>query len=244
MEAWGITDKGMVRTQNQDSFFLDVLHKENFGVCVVSDGMGGARAGNIASEIAVTTFIEEIRQNYKSNMNQKYTEEIADKALYKSNRKVYDKSKSDAEFYGMGTTLVGAIIFGNEAVVINVGDSRAYLIDSDGIVKITHDHSVVEDMLDKGEITQDEARIHPSRNLITRALGTEIDVEGDIYYHKLQNGSFLLLCSDGLSNMIEDQEILYEVLHGGEPGTCCSRLLNIANTRGGPDNITVVLVLI
>ena len=244
MEAWGVTDKGMVRAQNQDSFFLDVLHKENFAVCVVSDGMGGARAGNIASEIAVNTFIEDIRQNYKAYMNQKYVEEIIDKALYKSNRKIYDKSRSDAEFYGMGTTLVGAVIFDHEVVVINVGDSRAYLINDDGIEKITHDHSVVEDMFLKGEITQDEARTHPSRNLITRALGTEIDVNGDIYYRKLEDGYFLLLCSDGLSNLIDDQEILFEVLHGGEPGTCCTRLLNIANSRGGPDNITVVLISI
>lgn len=242
MNVWGISDTGRVRAQNQDSFFIDAMHEDGHAVCVVCDGMGGARAGNVASELAVEAFVEEIKNALKPSMNPKYMRELLDRAAYKANRVVYDKSRSDDAFSGMGTTLVGALLSGSHAAIVNVGDSRAYYIDNGGIKRITQDHSLVEDLLHRGDLTYEEARNHPGRNLITRALGTEIEVDCDHFSCDLEEGGYLLLCTDGLTNTVEEQEILFEVLHGGDVSKCCMRLVNLANGRGGPDNITVVLV--
>ena len=130
------------------------------------------------------------------------------------------------------------------AVIANVGDSRAYLIGKDGIRFVTVDHSLVELMVQRGELTREQAKSHPGKNLITRAVGTEQSVECDIYQQKLGRGDQLLLCSDGLSNAMADQEILFEVLHGVHKEGCCQRLLDIAKSRGAPDNVTVVLVTV
>lgn len=242
MNVWGISDPGVVRPQNQDSFYIDVLHEEGQAICVVCDGMGGARAGNVASELAAEAFIDEIKNGLKPAMGLKYMQTLADRAVYRANRVVYDHSKNNEAYMGMGTTLVGALLSGNNAEIVNVGDSRAYFIDHNGITRITRDHSVVEDMLRRGDLTYEEARMHPSKNLITKALGTEIEVEPDHYSREIENGTYLLLCSDGLTNTVEDQEILYEVLNGGDISKCCMRLLDIANSRGGPDNTTIVLI--
>ena len=131
-----------------------------------------------------------------------------------------------------------------EAEVFNVGDSRSYLINEDGIRQVTRDHSVVENMVERGDITPAQARRHPSRNLITRALGPDAQVEVDSFRVPWQQGDFLLLCSDGLSNLLDDQEILFEVVHGVYKQNCCKRLLNIAKNRGAPDNVTSVLIAI
>ena len=144
----------------------------------------------------------------------------------------------------MGTTLVSAISYDAGVVVTNVGDSRAYHITEDGITRVTKDHSLVESMVDRGDITEEEARRHPSRNLITRALGPDISADCDGYICPMNAGEYLLLCSDGLSNIVTDQELLYEVIHGGEPADCCQRLLNITMSRGAPDNVTAVLIQI
>ena len=142
----------------------------------------------------------------------------------------------------MGTTLVAAVIQPKKAVVVNVGDSRAYRINTDGIMQITQDHSLVQMMVDRGEITPEQAKVNPSKNLITRAVGTEPAVICDIFPLKLEKGDFLLLCSDGLTNLVDDQEILFEVVHGQQPDDCCVRLLDIAKKRGAPDNVTCVMV--
>ncbi len=242
MFAWGITDRGVSRQQNQDSFHLEVHHDSEQAMCVVCDGMGGARAGNIASEIAVEAFVQEMRLMLKSGMSQKSTRMALRQAVKEANLRVYDKAKSGSDYAGMGTTLVGGVITPGQAVIVNVGDSRAYIIDPEGIEQVTRDHSLVEDLLFRGELSKEEARNHPSKNLITRALGTEESVQCDVFIAELRPGDFVLLCSDGLTNVLEEQEILYEVLHGGDPALCCRRLLDAANGRGGPDNITIVLV--
>lgn len=242
MKAWGKTDTGLVRLENQDAYFIDILYEDNIALCVVCDGMGGARAGGLASSIAAETFVQSVKERLRLNMSSKYIEAIAAESVASANMQVYEKSVSDSECAGMGTTLVAVITDRKEAVIANVGDSRAYAIDENSIEQITRDHSVVEDLLSKGDLTREEAKTHPRKNLITRALGTENTVECDIFCRKVKQGDYILLCSDGLTNLVEEQEILYEVLHGGQKESVCDRLIDIANERGGKDNITVVLL--
>jgi len=141
----------------------------------------------------------------------------------------------------MGTTLVAVVATQTKTAVINIGDSRAYRINSEGIEKITRDHSLVEDMVRMGELTEEQAQEHPGKNLITRAVGTDVSVTGDVFFPDMKRGEYILLCSDGLSNLVSEQEMLYEVMYG-ENSDCCRRLIDIANDRGGYDNITVVLL--
>ena len=144
----------------------------------------------------------------------------------------------------MGTTLVAALVHGRDATVVNVGDSRAYCVSAGGIERLTTDHSLVQMMIERGELTPERARTYPGKNLITRAIGTEPMVESDLSHLTLERGDSLLLCSDGLTNMMDDQEILFEVAHGVNKQYCCQRLLDIAKNRGAPDNVTSVLILI
>ena len=144
----------------------------------------------------------------------------------------------------MGTTLVAALIKEKEATIVNVGDSHAYRINENGIQKVTIDHSLVEMMVLRGEMTPEEAKTYPGKNYITRAVGTEALAESDLYLLDLERGDYLLLCSDGLSNVIDDQEMLFEVVHGEEKAHCCQQLLDIAINRGAPDNVTCVLAQI
>nr|WP_317323167.1 Stp1/IreP family PP2C-type Ser/Thr phosphatase [uncultured Flavonifractor sp.] len=239
INAWGITDKGVVRTQNQDGYYLDVP-SEHLAVGVVCDGMGGAKAGNIASLIAVETFVETL-QCAQGDESDAQPPAILAMAAEEANNAVYRRACSDPDCFGMGTTMVAVLIVENTAYLLNIGDSRAYHINEDGITRLTRDHSVVEDMVARGDITPEEARTHPRKNLITRALGAEERIRADLYERELTPGDYLLLCSDGLSNILSDQELLYEVIHGGEPADCCQRLLSITLSRGAPDNVTAVL---
>ena len=163
-------------------------------------------------------------------------------AVKLANFTVYDQACQFEEFSGMGTTLVAAVIRKNQASIINVGDSRCYAITNGSIRQVTKDHSVVQMMVDRGDLTPETAKTFPGKNLITRAVGTEPTILSDIYRQDLEKGSFLFLCSDGLSNMLDDQEILFEVVHGVKKQNCCKRLLNIAKMRGSPDNVTSILV--
>ena len=155
---------------------------------------------------------------------------------------VEDYATQFEEFSGMGTTLVALLISPKQATVVNVGDSRAYKIADDGIQQITVDHSLVQMMVDRGDLTAEEARDYPGKNYITRAVGTESMTEGDLFREKLERGTYLLLCSDGLTNLLDDQEILFEVIHGADKQVCCQMLVDIAKRRGAPDNVTCVLV--
>ncbi len=239
IHAWGITDKGAVRPQNQDGFYLDIP-SEQLAVGVVCDGMGGARAGNIASLIAVETFVDAL-QNLQEGVELP-PGAVLTQAAEAANSAVYRRALEDPDCRGMGTTMVAAMVVEQTAYLLNIGDSRCYYISGEGIQRVTRDHSVVEDMVARGDITPEEARTHPRKNLITRALGSEPRVRADLYEQNLTPGDFLLLCSDGLSNVVTDQELLYEVLHGGEPEGCCRRLLDITLSRGAPDNVTAVLI--
>ncbi len=242
MQCWGLTDTGNVRKQNQDAYRIEQLDKGTM-LCVVCDGMGGAKSGNIASSLAVEVFVEEVRRCWVKTMDQEKIDQMLRSAVKLANFTVFDQACQFAEFDGMGTTLVAALIRKNKATIVNVGDSRAYGIDKNGITQITKDHSLVQLMVDRGELTPEVSKTYPGKNYITRAVGTETMVMCDIYHRDLSKGDFLLLCSDGLSNLLDDQEILFEVVHGVNKQHCCKRLLNIAKKRGAPDNVTSVLVL-
>lgn len=243
MQCYGLSDQGCVRKQNQDAYKMDRLDR-NTVLCVVCDGMGGAKSGNIASSLAVEVFTEEIRRSWKPMMNQAQVDQMLSSALKLANFTVFDQAVQFEEFDGMGTTLVAALIRGKRATFINVGDSRAYHIDSQGIRQVTRDHSLVQLMVDRGELTAEQAKAYPGKNYITRAVGTEPTVSSDIFHLELNRGDALVLCSDGLSNLMDDQEILFEVVHGVNKQQCCKRLLNIAVSRGAPDNVTSVLIFI
>ncbi len=242
MEHWGLTNTGRVRTQNQDAFRIEELDRHTV-LAVVCDGMGGAKSGNIASRLAVDVFVDEVVCSYKSSMSQDQTEQLLQNAVKLANFTVYDQARQFEDFAGMGTTLVAVLVSGKTATVINVGDSRCYHITHSDIRRVTVDHSLVQMMLDRGDLTAEEARDYPGKNYITRAVGTEPTVESDVFTIRLERGDALLLCSDGLHNEVDDQEILFEVVHGVNNDNCCQRLLDIANMRGSPDNVTSVLIL-
>ena len=240
MNLWGITDIGSVREQNQDDYYIEQVEPD-LGLAIVCDGMGGARAGNIASQLAVQTFLE----TAKSSPPQEWRAEpeaLLHSAAQQANTAVYTMAGREPECRGMGTTMGAALVVGQNAYILNIGDSRCYLVQPDGIRRLTRDHSVVEDLVTRGKITPEQARQHPQKNLITRALGAEAQLRADLYRQALSPGDALLLCSDGLSNVVTEQEVLYEVLHGGPAEDCCRRLLDIALLRGAPDNVTAVLL--
>ncbi len=243
MQSWGLTDPGCVRAQNQDAYQIEHLDR-NAVLCIVCDGMGGAKSGNVASRLAVEIFVEEVRRCYTSGMSQEEAEQMLRGAVKLANFTVFDQAQQLEEFSGMGTTLVAALVQGKTVTVANVGDSRCYHVGRSGIRRITVDHSVVEMMVQRGEITPEQARTYPGKNYITRAVGTETVVECDFYHLDVDRGDCLLLCSDGLSNLVDDQEMLFEIVHGVNKQFCCQHLLEIAKNRGGPDNITCVLTQI
>lgn len=243
MQSWGLTDPGCVRTQNQDAYQIEQLDRNTL-LCVLCDGMGGAKSGNIASTLAVDVFVQEIKRTYSGSMDKEKVDQMLRSAVKLANFTVYDQAAQFEEFSGMGTTLAAVLVRGKEATIVNVGDSRVYAVDKNGIYQLTRDHSLVQMMVERGDLSPEMARSYPGKNFITRAVGTETIAECDLFHHKLERGDCLLLCSDGLSNMMDDQEILFEVVHGVSKQQCCQRLLDIAKNRGAPDNVTSVLIQI
>ncbi len=241
MDAWGLTDVGNVREQNQDYYQISRLDEETL-LAVVCDGMGGAKAGNVASRLACEVFTEEVARSFKKEMTLQEMERVIRSAAGLANVSVFEHSQLSEEFRGMGTTLVTALLCPKGTLVLNIGDSRAYHIGAEGVSCVTTDHSVVQLMVQRGELTPEQAKTHPSKNLITRAVGTGPQVAADVFTPATQEGDFLLLCTDGLSNQMADQEILFEVIHGARVDDCCQRLLEIAKERGAPDNVTSVLI--
>ena len=255
---YGRSDIGKVRSANQDSYIVGRLC-ENAALCVVCDGMGGAKSGNVASECAAVVFAEKVRKYAAQRISQTGVMEldsddacvILDDAAHDANSAVYKKSQTASAFKGMGTTLVAALICDDVAYVINVGDSRLYLISDNTITQITHDHSYVQHLIDSGSLTVEDARTHPYRNRITRAVGVGSDLEADIYSVDLSSLDccYLLLCSDGLSGLILPEDIYGIISDDQEYGDTdeelaakTSKLIDAANAQGGPDNITALLV--
>ncbi len=204
---------------------------------VVADGMGGHNAGDYASSHAVLTMVDEIRRDEGINVIR-----VLRHAIETANTRIVEDARADESLYGMGTTLVAATVVGEFAYVANIGDSRLYLI-NDGIRQVTRDHSLVEEMIRLGEIRPEEARTHPDKNIITRAIGAEETVDIDFFEKELQRGDILLMCSDGLSNMVEDERIGELVrTSGGDLAQKGEALVREANQNGGKDNIAIILV--
>ena len=240
MQVWGLTDVGLVRKDNQDAYAIVCEGAGETVVAVVCDGMGGVKGGGLASRIAVDTYTKELHQVLRSDMTAEQLKEASSYSVALANRAVYMAAQE--RYHGMGTTLVAAVSYENGVVVSNVGDSRAYRIGEDGIQRITKDHSLVEDLLARGDITAEEARKHPNRNVITRALGPEESEICDGYICPLSAGEYVLLCTDGLVDTVTDQEMLFEVMHNEDTESCLERLLAISKQRGAADNVTAVLM--
>ena len=232
------TDKGIVRDSNQDAYAVGELPGE-VAWAVVCDGMGGAAGGNIASALAVKVISDKITSCYNEKMRSASIVNLLDSAITAANIEVYDMAYSHSELSGMGTTVVCAIVRDDEVFIAHAGDSRAYLADKDGIRQITTDHSYVQDLVDKGEITADQAEHHPNKNYITRAVGVDKTVKVDFDQLDFNDDEILILCTDGLSNYVTTEEF-FEEISDGQYYAFADRLVKKANKNGGGDNITVV----
>lgn len=242
MNYFGMTDRGCVRKQNQDVFLCEEFRIFNAVLLIVCDGMGGARSGNIASRLAADEFCRVLQNKLDPFHDFSEIAEAMKTAAHEANRAVYARSLTDEDCQGMGTTMVAAFIKDSEAVILNIGDSRAYLISrTEGLSQLTRDHSVVADMVERGEITRNEAKRHPSRNLITRAVGTADFIEPDVKLQHLKIGDRLLLCTDGLYGVVDDADIAYTSLVSDDLEECCKTLIHDAVVGGAPDNVTAVL---
>lgn len=241
MKAFGITHRGAVRKENQDCFRIDMPPGGGFVTAVLCDGMGGAQAGSVASGIAADTFMSHAANSLDESSTASDMRAILTEAVNYANIRVYDRSFADFACMGMGSTLVALVMNSKRAMVANVGDSRAYLIARGRAAQISRDHSLVEDMVERGKITREQAKNHPQKNIITRAVGVEASVKCDIFEPKLTPGSRLLLCSDGLSNLLSENDILGISEKNSDVEQCCRLLLELALSRGAPDNVTVLI---
>lgn len=241
MEWFGLTDRGRVRPTNQDIYQIEVREDNDTALLVVCDGMGGANAGNVASRFAAQSFVEYARGMLDRELDAAKRQALLSHALVQANDTVFSLAGRQPEFRGMGTTLVAALVQGDQVTVLNVGDSRAYLFDGTRLHQLTEDHSYVEEMRRQGRITEADARTHPQKNLITRAVGVEPDVDGDLFEARLAPGEMLLLCSDGLTGMVEDEKIAQTLKDAKTLALAGDALLTLALEGGGRDNITVAL---
>ena len=239
MKAYAKSDVGRKRSMNQDYFYCSDSPVGSFqNLLIVADGMGGHKAGDHASKLCVESMVDSVgKSSHKTPVT------IFEEAVDIANNKIYSAAKENVEFEGMGTTMVACTLFGETMYVANIGDSRLYLL-RDGISQITDDHSLVEELVKQGNITESEARVHPQKNIITRALGTDGQVNADFFEVMVQKGDIVLLCSDGLSNMLDDEDMEYIVRHSDTLEEAGTVLVERANQSGGDDNITVVLVRI
>ena len=237
MKIFSKTDKGKVRADNQDAYFAGRI-SDSTVFAVVCDGMGGANAGSVASENAVRHISEYIIKSYRNEMSAGELETLVRNAVISANIELYDMSVNDPLLSGMGTTAVIALVKEDGAVIANVGDSRIYLVNEE-IRQLTRDHSVVQSLVESGKITPEDAKVHPRKNVITRAVGAEENVTPDSAVIKLSDGDSLLLCTDGLSNYLDDGDIL-NIFKNTDISAVPEALANRANSNGGGDNITVV----
>lgn len=239
MTSFGLTDKGRYRAENQDSF--NICEVDSGTLAVVCDGMGGEAAGLLASDMACARFVSFARTGLET-AEESMDEDTLRQAVTAANRQVYHFSCSAEQYAGMGTTLVGGYFRADKATFVNVGDSRAYRIAKDGIVQITKDHSQVQRMVDAGQLTPEQARRHPHRNIITRAVGSEAFVTSDLFTIPVREGDIFLLCSDGLTNAVPDAELHRLVMAAEDAESACRNLVQAALANNSRDNITAVVV--
>ncbi len=236
-KSFSVTDIGKKRKLNQDFVYTSDEAVGNLpNVYIVADGMGGHNAGDYASKCTVQTMVREIKGCFEKSPIR-----ILSKAICVANDRIRRKAREDENLYGMGTTVVAATCLGKYLQVANVGDSRLYII-NDEIRQITRDHSLVEEMVRMGGIDREAAKHHPDKNIITRAIGARDTIEIDFFNEELKNGDIVLLCSDGLTNMLEDEEIGRILKGAGSLEERAEKLIEAANNNGGKDNIAVIII--
>jgi len=240
MQIIGKTDIGLERTQNEDCFDYAVLGEE-FGWAVVCDGMGGAAGGERASRLTTETVMNELTKQYKKSPGDTDLRKAMNMALKKANSAVWKAANRDSVYNGMGTTLVMAAMNKRVLHISAIGDSRIYSFRSGVLNQLTRDHSLVQDMVELGHITKEQARLHPERNIITRAIGICEHIEEDYRFVTLRPGDTILLCTDGLSGFVTDDEIA-SIMLKYRFENICERLIECANMHGGGDNITAVIM--
>lgn len=240
MRIVGNSDIGRVRTTNEDAFRFG-KYEDGSVWAVVCDGMGGALGGKLASSLAADMVSRKIEKSYNSTMSGVSVENMLLSAITTANVTVFDRAAVDNSVHGMGTTIVACVVKDSVACIAHVGDSRAYIINNGGISQITKDHSLVQEMLDRGQITKEQFDNHPIKNIITRALGVEEDIDIDFDYIDVNEGDVILLCSDGLSGLVSRGE-LFEIYQNSSFDELCDNYIEAANSNGGRDNITVVAV--
>lgn len=239
MKTFSITDIGSVRKVNQDYVFCyDNPVGQLSNLFLVADGMGGHQAGDYASRLCVETVANAVK-----NSRLRSPISILEAAIQEGNMAVFRDAEKEETLYGMGTTMVAATVIGREVYIANIGDSRAYLI-RDGIHQITEDHSLVEEMIRSGDLERKDAKSHPNKNVITRAIGTSAIVQADFFELEVKEEDVLLLCTDGLTNMLDDEEILSIIKEKTNLEAVGNELVRAANANGGKDNIGIVLIQI
>lgn len=233
------SDIGLVRRSNQDSYGFKICD-DNTAWAVVCDGMGGANGGNVASSLTVET-VSEFMSKYDNSLDNNKTVDFLVCAVQKANRIVYEMQKNKNELSGMGTTVELVFVKDNTAHIVHAGDSRVYCMRDNRIQQVTVDHSIVQEMVNNGEITPEEAQTHPNKNYITRAVGVNSDINLDYIEVPFEPGDTILICTDGLSNYVKKEEILeYALNYKGE--TLPQGLIELAKSRGGNDNITIAVI--
>ncbi len=239
MNLFGKTDVGRKRENNQDVFYL-YQFSSKAGFAIVCDGMGGQSGGHIASDMTCTVVSQRLMDGSQRILSGDGIRELMVEAISEANIEVYKRSNTEPGCKGMGTTIVLAVILGEQVHLAHIGDSRAYLFSGGRLHQLTRDHSLVQELRDQGKISDEEMKHHPNKNMITRAVGVNLMVDIDDLELSLEPGSKLLLCSDGLTNMVPDEEIA-AVLRYQSGETVCGRLIALANGAGGADNITVAV---
>ncbi len=245
MRAYGLTNVGLKRNVNQDAYYLD----QEAALCIVADGMGGHKAGDLASRLALDSILEYLESGHRDPIEfdeeESYIQAECDlcmKSIEYANEVVFEKASESPEFQGMGTTLVLLKIVSGHAILAHVGDSRIYRIQDEEITQLTKDHSRIQELIDQEQITKEEAQKYPLKNVITRALGGASEVRVDTKIVPLQRSDVFVLCTDGLSGVLDDDEILELISSNpGDPEESCRRLIQCTLDRGAPDNVTVII---
>ena len=247
LEIASCSDPGMVRSHNEDSIAADAAN----GLVVLADGMGGYNAGEVASGMATTVIITEMQQilanaaphQIDPRTNQEIARRLVREQVLKANTSIYQAAQSQPQYAGMGTTLVVGLFYDNRVLVAHLGDSRLYLLRQNKLKQITRDHSLLQEQIDSGLITPEQAKHAQHKNLVTRALGIDPSVEPEIHEHPTRPGDLYLLCSDGLNDMVDDEDIAMTLQAlGANLGLAAQQLVQMANDNGGRDNVSVILV--
>lgn len=236
---FGKTDIGLMREQNEDSFFAQYINDDTL-LCVVCDGMGGVNGGCVASSLAIESFVSYVKESIL-NTSQPFIK-ILPSALERANKALYNKANQNPALSGMGTTMCALVIKGDEAFCLSVGDSRVYVLKDNDMYQLTHDHSYVQTLVDAGRITPDEMKTHPNRNIIIKAVGIEEEISPDMFLLDASLIDGFVICSDGLSGYVEDDAVKSIVTSLKSPEESATKLVDMANNEGGHDNITVVVV--